>query len=529
MTIRKAELFNDLFHRFLEINENVEAIIVSDEQGLIIASEKRKDIDIEILSFLTSILNPILERIRFEFAFKKFGTANFDTEQYRLLFISLDEKKTLSVVLNNYASIDKASPNAYLLAEKTMQILSAEDDDHIQIIIPHFEYETDASETARRLKNQIYQMRLDQGGVYRFKLIIIGDQEVGKTSLVRRFVEDKFSTDYRATIGFNVLSRSIELYENKVEYSIWDIGGQDYFKRLRNMYYLGAQTAFIVFDLSNRKTFDNVKKWYNELIRFIEGREIPIIIIGNKSDLREERIVTYQEGIDLLNELIKKSKIKIFYDETSALSGENVENAFTLIAYNYLFQSREDEEERLKEDLLNELNLILKKRKKKKKFEPDSLLTLTFISENELWSPGLQVLLKVNSKIEYNKILDNYDKKEYRFSNGLVLKNFIYSNFDVFDSDGVLCIFNALDKEHIDSTWRDIVLKIINDIAENKVIFIGIKVSNQSNWSEIIEEFNLNEVLEEKKVSFLFFRITAEYQLDIYDHLKVMLNSIKSS
>ncbi|MFX1311735.1 MAG: Rab family GTPase [Promethearchaeota archaeon] len=534
MTLRKTELFNELFNKFLEINDNVEAIIVSDEQGLIIAAERRKDIDIEILSFLTSILNPILERIRYEFAFKKFGTANFDTELYRLLFISLDEKKTLSVVLNNYASIDKVSPNAYLLAEKAMQILKAEEGDNIQIIIPNFESETDDSERVKRVKNQIYQMRLEQGGIYRFKFVIIGDQEVGKTSLVKRFVENKFSDSYRATIGFDVSSRSIDLYGNRVEFSIWDIGGQGYFKRLRHVYYQGAQTAFIVFDLTNRNSFDNARKWYFELRNFIQEREIPIIIVGNKSDLKEKRLISYQEAIDLLYELIKQSKIKISYIETSALSGENVENAFTIIAYYYLSQSREEEEERLKKDLLCELNSILEKRKKKlnkktKSLDPSSLLTLSFISEDEFWSPGLQILLNVNSKIDYVKMVDNSDKKIYKFANGLILKNFIYTNFDVFDSNGVLCIFNARDKEHIDPTWRNIVLKIIDDIEEKKVILIGIKISNKNDWSQIMEEFNVNDLLEKKKISLLFFKLTVEFQLDIYDHLKVMLNSINFS
>ena len=104
--INRKLLFNELFNQFLKINEDVEAVIVSDKQGLVIAGEKRSNVDMEIVSVLTSIINPIIERIRDEFMFKKFGTASFDTEFYRLLFISLDENRTLSVVLNNLASVD---------------------------------------------------------------------------------------------------------------------------------------------------------------------------------------------------------------------------------------------------------------------------------------------------------------------------------------------------------------------------------------------------------------------------------------
>ena len=122
MTVNRNILFEELFTKFLDVYQDIDAVIVSDQQGLIIAGHKRKDIDVEIVSVLTSIINPILERIRDEFAFREFGTASFDTEYYRLLFISLDERRTLSVVLNHLASVDKASPYAYLLAEKAVYL-----------------------------------------------------------------------------------------------------------------------------------------------------------------------------------------------------------------------------------------------------------------------------------------------------------------------------------------------------------------------------------------------------------------------
>ena len=124
MAINKEQLFSELINNFLVVNEKVEAVIVSDQEGFVIAGEKREEIDLEIVSVLSSIVNPVLERLRNEFAFKKFGTASFDTEDYRLMFISVDENTTLSLVLNSLGSIDKISPYAFLLAEKTAQILS---------------------------------------------------------------------------------------------------------------------------------------------------------------------------------------------------------------------------------------------------------------------------------------------------------------------------------------------------------------------------------------------------------------------
>lgn len=233
MSVNKKRLFNELLTRFLLKYEDVDALIVSDHEGFIIAGQKRASIDIELVSVLTALINPVLERIQNEFAFKKFGSASFDTEENRLLFISIDEDITLSVVLDNLASVDKISPYAYFLAEKTAQIINATEEDVIQVDIPNFGTEIEGQSEDGRIKEQIYQMRLDSGGIYKFKFIIVGDKAVGKSSLVRRFVEDKFSLDYRSTLGLNVLSHSIFFYGNEVNFLLWDLGGQDYFKRFR--------------------------------------------------------------------------------------------------------------------------------------------------------------------------------------------------------------------------------------------------------------------------------------------------------
>ena len=87
MSFNITKSFNILFKNFLEISSEVVALIVSDRGGLIVAGETSSDVNMEIISVLTAIVNPILDRIRNEFAFKKFGTASFDTDEYRLLFI----------------------------------------------------------------------------------------------------------------------------------------------------------------------------------------------------------------------------------------------------------------------------------------------------------------------------------------------------------------------------------------------------------------------------------------------------------
>jgi len=517
MSFNITKSFNELYNNFLRKNSEVIAVLVSDREGLIVAGETSENVDMEVISVLTVIINPILERIRDEFAFKEFGTASVDTDDYRLLCISVSENVSLSVVLNKMASVDKISPYAYFLAEKTAQIINAEENDVISLAIPDFEYE---GESAERLKHQIYQMRLDTGGTYRFKFIIIGDHKVGKTSIVRRYVDKKFSKDYRATIGINILAHSFEFFGNKVNLSLWDVGAQAYFKRFRRTYYMGSQAAFIVFDLTNRETYENVKVWLDELINFLAKTDIPIVIVGNKTDLSEKRVVQYEEGVSLATQLSEKGIPKVSYIETSALSGENVDDAFSLISYHYIMKSKEREEELVRDDITNEVKCI---------FSEKEHLTLTFITESPFWNPGLQIMSELKSLGEIKTLNDSREVKIFEYSNGLVLKSFLYDSIDLSDADGAFCIFDARDKEHIDPKWKDIVISIIENLQENKVVLIGVRVEPEKiDWSVLMEEFDVNELLERKMVSLLFFKIGVEYRLEIYDQLKVMLNTIKT-
>ncbi len=510
------KLFDELFGNFLEINPEVNAVIISDQEGFIIAGITNENIDMEIISVLTTKINPILERIRNEFAFKKFGTASFDTDENRLLFISIDENMTVSLVLDILASIDKVYPYAYFLAEKSAQIIYADESDNIELDIPCFEcYE---EEKSARMKNQIYQMRLGTGGLFRFKFVIVGDHEVGKTSIVRRYVDNKFSENYRATLGLNILTHSFEFMGNEVNITLWDVGAQDFFKRFRKTYYTGAQAAFIVFDVTNRQTYENINKWYQELEDYIENMDIPIILVGNKSDLNQQRVIDYKEGVSYANKLSSRGSSKISFIETSALTGENVNDAFSLISYFYIQKSKELEEEVLKNDLTTEINSILEKKES---------LVITIITQTPFWNPALQILSDLKDLGEISKIKDEKEEKIFRYSKGFDLKSYLYNTLNVSDSDGVLCIFDAREKEHIDSKWREIIINIINEIQENKVILIGIRVNDAIDWSNLLEEFDINEQLERKLVSLLFFKIGVEYRLEIYDQLEVMLNSIK--
>ncbi len=156
---------------------------------------------------------------------------------------------------------------------------------------------------------------------YIIKLVLIGEANVGKTSLVYRFIENKFRDNYKSTLGVNLLKKdlSVEGYGD-VSAQIWDLGGQESFKSLRKLYLEGANGAFAVYDMTSKKTFEKIDEWVHD---FRDAREdAPIILIGNKSDLEKQIKTTESESREYANTNNLGMVI------TSAKTGQNVEEAF---------------------------------------------------------------------------------------------------------------------------------------------------------------------------------------------------------
>lgn len=160
--------------------------------------------------------------------------------------------------------------------------------------------------------------------VYALKLIVIGPGAVGKSSLIRRFVENKFSFHYKFTIGVDFMTKNVEYEPGKsAKLTLWDIGGQERFKVLRRSFYEGTHGALVVFDLSRANTFTKMKEWLSDARQYIEN-DFPAIIIGNKVDLIPEIGETFDR-----NEPQQYAKAEhSTYIETSAKTGDNVEKAF---------------------------------------------------------------------------------------------------------------------------------------------------------------------------------------------------------
>jgi len=156
---------------------------------------------------------------------------------------------------------------------------------------------------------------------YIYKIIVIGDPMVGKTSLLMKFATSHFDERYIQTIGANITTKNILINGCIISMMVWDIAGQEEFSEMRFSYFEGANGIIIVYDITRRETLDNVDNWYRQCLKHNIGHQ-PTILVGNKNDKKSERKVEKQEGL----ELAKKMRCPFF--ETSALTGDCVENMF---------------------------------------------------------------------------------------------------------------------------------------------------------------------------------------------------------
>lgn len=158
-----------------------------------------------------------------------------------------------------------------------------------------------------------------------FKFIVIGSSGVGKTAILKRLVEDTFATDSQSTIGVEFDSTVIDVDGEQVKLQIWDTAGQERFRSIAKAYFRNAVGVILVFDITERKTFDDVNMWLNDVHSLCDPTAV-VILIGNKADLSANRVVTLAEAEQFANHH------QLTYLETSALDGTNVRNAFVKVA-----------------------------------------------------------------------------------------------------------------------------------------------------------------------------------------------------
>ena len=156
---------------------------------------------------------------------------------------------------------------------------------------------------------------------YLLKYIIIGDSAVGKSNILLRYAHEKFNEDYQATIGVEFGAKNVEINNEKYRIQIWDTAGQENFKSITRAYYKNSVCAIIVYDITNRESFNNINTWIDDC-KSQSPKTVFFVLVGNKIDLENERKVDYNEGLNFAKEN------QMFFFECSAKTGKNVEDIF---------------------------------------------------------------------------------------------------------------------------------------------------------------------------------------------------------
>jgi len=160
----------------------------------------------------------------------------------------------------------------------------------------------------------------------KYKLVFLGDQSVGKTSIITRFMYDNFDRHYQATIGIDFLSKTMYLEDRTVRLQLWDTAGQERFRSLIPSYIRDSSVAVVVYDVSNRASFLNAAKWVEDA-RAERGNDVVICLVGNKTDLgNDKRQVSTEEGEE------RAKKDNLLFMEVSAKAGYNVKSLFRKLA-----------------------------------------------------------------------------------------------------------------------------------------------------------------------------------------------------
>ena len=158
-----------------------------------------------------------------------------------------------------------------------------------------------------------------------FKILTIGESGVGKTCVLRRFVENKFLKNHLATIGIDFKTKTLNINNKEIKLKIWDTAGQERFRNITTQYYKGADGIVLVYDVTDDGSFEKIRDWMAQIQSNAQRDELGLVLLGNKCDI-EPRVVTEEQGTKMAEE------VKVSYFETSALNGQGINEAFEQLA-----------------------------------------------------------------------------------------------------------------------------------------------------------------------------------------------------
>lgn len=313
----KTDIFKELIDNLMKSIPLIKAVAIVDNDGLIIFSSlQNPDDNDDVIGTVTAVFKDFIERIKTDYGSAESFVNVSTIDEKKFVFAKASSEATLTLVAEKEANDNRLKVYSSHIAKKIHLILNEETE--IDLTIPP-------------IVEVVSNMRSGSlpTGDYQSKIIVLGEPMVGKTSLIRRFVDQKFKESYVSSIGVDISRENVELSKKcTVSLMIWDIGGQiQNMAPYRKRFYQGANLAILVLDISRKKTIDNLDRWVDDLNKYLD-HPIPFLVIANKIDLEKHEITEEEikEKADSLNSP---------YLLTSALTGSNVDEAFQYCAYKF--------------------------------------------------------------------------------------------------------------------------------------------------------------------------------------------------
>jgi len=353
----KEENLRILLRNLVESRDDIIIAYIYSNEGLLFTKYHKSKGTIEedkesesIYGAFTAIVENLLDKISLEYKIGRYGSGSFETEENRIIYLEAGAEAILLLVCGYNTNLNTLFPIAYLVVEKIAQLLEGS-----------FDFKFNSLGIPDLNVNESYSLGLDKFTIPKsksvvngvtpihkivknkpieklFKLIVLGSAAVGKTTLVNRFLKNEKIIDYRPTLGISISSQEYHVQgfkDDTIKFLIFDLAGQSFFKRVRRDYYRGANCAFIVYDVTRRDTFnDAIDFWLKDAQK--ELGNIPFVLIGNKIDMEEDRVIRKEEGME------KAKELKSFFIETSALNNINVQDTFKIIGIGLFFKHIEE-------------------------------------------------------------------------------------------------------------------------------------------------------------------------------------------
>lgn len=304
-----TKILDQILKNYVEVRDAILGCAIVDSEGLIIASKYSTNLEDLTIGALTALLHSLGEKIHKDFDTGFFKNATLQVKTQTLIFTEIEERKILTTILKENSSIDAIMPFSKMAIEKIAKIIKGITDIPLEFKKPEIMPITIQNKTEVKVV---------------YKLVVAGNSGVGKTSLLVQFAKKRFIADYKPTLGVDIFKYSYLVDDKTMDLMAWDLSGEKVFKKFRNSYYHGAEAIFILYDVTNPQSYNDIDDWVLE-IKPDANKDVIYVLIGNKIDLEEERKIFEVDGRKLAK------KYGFIYYETSAKTGKNIDSLFRYI------------------------------------------------------------------------------------------------------------------------------------------------------------------------------------------------------